>query len=280
MPPRLRRLLALTLFGAVLSVQPVHAAAMTALFLPMLEATGPSRWQPDLGESWQWQLTGALDLSVDAAIYDVDLFDTPQATVTALHNQGRRVICYMSVGSWEEWRDDAGDFPPAIIGADYDGWEGERWLDIRRLDLLGPILAARFDLCKTKGFDAIEPDNIDGYQNATGFNLTEADQLTFNRWLATEAHRRGLSIGLKNAPDLAPALLNDFDWALTEDCFDQGWCGDMDLFVAAGKPVLAAEYTDTGMTLAQLCPQAKARKFSAILKDRDLTAPRQACPTP
>ena len=85
--------------------------------------------------------------------------------------------------------------------------------------------------------------------------------MTFNRWLATEAHRRGLSIGLKNAPDLAPALLDDFDWALTEDCFDQGWCRQMDIFIAAGKPVLAAEYTDTGMTLATLCPQAKSAKI-------------------
>ena len=277
---RLRHLLALFVFGIGLLAQPVHALAMTALYLPMLRASGPAYWQPAVGASWQWQLTDTLDLSVDAAIYDVDLFDTPQATVTELHQQGRHVICYISVGSWEEWRDDAAAFPPEVIGADYDGWAGERWLDIRRLDLLGPILAARFDRCKAKGFDAIEPDNIDGYQNATGFDLTEADQLTFNRWLATEAHRRGLSIGLKNAPDLVPSLLTDFDWALTEDCFDQGWCAEMDSFIDAGKPVFAAEYTDTGMTLDQLCPQAQTHRFSAILKDRDLTAPRQACSAP
>ena len=269
------RLFAPVLLAVALTVQGSDAAT---LYLALLNTADPPRWQPALYDTWQWQLTGTLDLSVDAAIHDIDLFDTPATTVAALHRQGRHVICYISVGSWEDWREDAAAFPPEVLGNDYAGWEGERWLDIRRLDLLGPILQARFDLCQAKGFDAIEPDNIDGYQNATGFPLTEADQLAFNRWLAAEAHRRGLSIGLKNVPDLAPALLDDFDWALTEDCFDQGWCSQMDVFVKAGKPVFAAEYTDTGMTLTRLCPQAAAHGFSAILKDRDLSAPRQVCP--
>jgi hypothetical protein len=73
-------------------------------------------------------------------------------------------------------------------------------------------------------------------------------------------------------------LLPYFDWALTEDCFDQGWCGDMQPFITAGKPVFAAEYTDTGMTTAQFCPQANAMNFSAILKHRDLDAWREGCP--
>jgi hypothetical protein len=48
----------------------------------------------------------------------------------------------------------------------------EKWLDIRRIDLLAPILRARLDLCNVKGFDAIEPDNIEIYDNNTGFPLT------------------------------------------------------------------------------------------------------------
>ena len=102
MPPRLRRLLVLLVLGVVLSVQPVYAATTEALYLPMLKTSDTERWQPQIGESWQWQLTDPLDLSIDAAIYDVDLFDTPAATVTELHNQGRHVICYISVGSWED----------------------------------------------------------------------------------------------------------------------------------------------------------------------------------
>jgi len=56
-----------------------------------------------------------------------------------------------------ELRPDAGAFPDAVKG-DSNGWSGERWLDIRRLDVLGPIMQRRLDLCKQKGFDAVEPD--------------------------------------------------------------------------------------------------------------------------
>jgi hypothetical protein len=73
----------------------------------------------------------------------------------------------------------------------------------------------RLRLCREKGLDAVEPDNIDAYTNDTGFPMTYEDQLRFNRWLASEAHALGLSIGLKNHPEQVPDLVSDFDWALT-----------------------------------------------------------------
>ncbi len=246
------------------------------VYLPII-VKGNSWWRPALNTSWQWQLSGSLDQSVDAVMYDVDLFETDASVVAALHTQGRKVVCYISVGSWENWRPDAGQFPAAVVGNDYEGWPGEKWLDIRRIDLLGPIMRQRLDMCRTKGFDAIEPDNIDGYTNDTGFPLSYSDQLAYNRWLANEAHARGLSIGLKNDGDQVADLLSYFDWALTEDCFDQGWCSQLTPFVAAGKAVFAAEYTDTGMTTGQFCPQANALNFNAILKHRELDAWRQTC---
>jgi hypothetical protein len=133
------------------------------------------------------------------------------------------------------------------------------------------------DQCKAKGFDALEPDNIDGYTNDTGFPLTYQDQLNYNLWLANEAHARGLSIGLKNDPDQVADLLPYFDWALTEDCFYDGWCDQVVPFVTAGKAVFVTEYTDTGITMDQFCPQANAMNFNAIFKNRDLDAWRQAC---
>jgi hypothetical protein len=218
-----------------------------------------------------------VDQSFNVAMYDIDLFDNDASVVSALHAQGRHVVCYLSAGSWENWRPDANQFPTIVLGKNYTGWPGERWLDIRRIDLLGPIMRHRLDLCKAKGFDAVEPDNIDGYTNDTGFPLTYQDQLAYNRWFAAEAHARGLPIGLKNDADQVADLLPYFDWALTEDCFDQGWCDQVVPFVNAGKAVFAAEYTDTGMTLARFCPQANALNFNAILKHRDLDAWRQAC---
>lgn len=249
----------------------------------MPAVTAPERslpvWIPKPGTTWQWQLAGdVLDLHLTASVFDLDLFETDASTVSALHAQGRKVICYLSAGSWEEWRPDALAFPEEVIGKKYQGWPGERWLDIRRLDLLGPILRLRLDLCQDKGFDGIEPDNIDAYANDTGFPLTAADQLAFNRWLATEAHARGLSIGLKNDPEQAAELVTAFDWALTEDCFDQGWCEAMTPFLEAGKAVFAAEYTDTGVDFEAACRELQPGGFSLILKDRELSAWRETCP--
>jgi endo-alpha-1,4-polygalactosaminidase (GH114 family) len=234
-------------------------------------------WKPEAGTSWQWQLDQPIDPSFNVGMYDIDLFENEPGVVEKLHSQGRKVICYISVGSWEEWRADAGQFPKSVIGKDYNGWQGEKWLDIRQIDLLAPILRARFDECKAKGFDGIEPDNIDGYTNDTGFPLTYEDQLAFNTWLAKEAHNRGLSIGLKNDADQVADLLPYFDWALSEDCFSEGWCEQMQPFIKAGKPVFAAEYTDTSITFEDFCPQAKAWKFSGILKNRDLDAFMESC---
>lgn len=164
------------------------------------------RWQPRPEVSWQWQLTGKLDTSVKAAVYDVDGFNTTKAQVDGLKKAGRRTVCYLSTGAWEEFRPDAEAFPKALLG-EGNGWEGERWLDIRRLAELEPLMAKRFDMCREKGFDAVEPDNMDGYRNTSGFPLTAEDQLAYNRLIAKLAHDRGLAVGLKNDLDQIPQLV-------------------------------------------------------------------------
>lgn len=252
------------------SATPTLAASAIA---PALEGW----WQPELGVSWQWQLDGPLDLAIEADVYDIDLFDHSAAVVDELHARGRKVICYISVGSWEEWRPDADDFPASVLGGDYEGWPGERWLDIRQLDVLAPIMEARLDLCSAKGFDAVEPDNMDAYTNETGFPLSYADQLAYNLWLAEAAHSRGLAIAMKNDGEQVDGLLAIYDFAITEDCFAQGWCAIFSPFSESGKPVLAAEYSDTGVDLDAFCALARELAFSPILKERDLMADVQYC---
>ena len=82
----------------------------------------------------------------------------------------------------------------------------------------------------------------------------------------------------ENDPNQAADLVLYYDWAMTEDCFDGGWCEKLLPFIQAGKPVFAAEYTDTGIALDQFCPQAKMLNFSVILKHRDLDAWLKVCP--
>ncbi len=260
----------------------ISVTKAVAIHLPIVQGGSPGWWRPSPGTSWQWHLSDLpVDQSFDVEMYDIDMFDNDASTVAALQAQGRIVLCYISVGSWEDWRPDADQFPPEVIGNDYEGWPGEKWLDIRRINLLAPIMRARLDLCRDKGFDGVEPDNVDSYTGDTGFPLTYQDQLAYNVWLAGEAHARGLSIGLKNDESQAADLISHFDWAMTEDCFVGAWCDEMTPFINAGKAVFAAEYTDeftTDRFLDQVCPQAEASSLDVILKNRDLGTWRLACP--
>ncbi len=161
-----------------------------------------------------------------------------------------------------------------MLGATLAGWPDERWLDIRQIDELAPIMQTRLDLAVQKGCDGVEPDNIDGYQNNSGFPLTAQDQLTYNTWLANQAHTRRLSIGLKNDLDQVPDLVSIFDWALNEQCFEYNECEALMPFVARNKAVFGVEYTgDPG----DFCLEANAFNFDFLKKNLDLDAWRIAC---
>ncbi|WP_245795856.1 endo alpha-1,4 polygalactosaminidase [Actinacidiphila alni] len=235
--------------------------------------SAPAYWHPKAGTPWQWQLSGTVDTSVDVPVYDIDGFENGADVVRRLHAAGRKVICYINVGAWESFRPDAKDFPASVRG-DGDGWDGERWLDIRRIDVLRPLMAARFDMCVKKGFDAVEPDLLDGYANTTGFPLTGGQQLAYNRMIASLAHERGLAVGLKNDVDQVTTLVKDFDFAVNEECAQYDECARMTPFIAAGKPVFHVEYK---LKTGQFCPQARRLGLSSMVKHLSLDAWRDPC---
>ncbi|GAA0400601.1 endo alpha-1,4 polygalactosaminidase [Streptomyces luteireticuli] len=233
-----------------------------------------TRWQPKPGTRWQWQLDGAVDTSVDVPVYDIDGFENDAATVAKLHAKKRKVICYINVGAYEDWRPDQGKFPASVLGAKNEGWKGEKWLDIRRLDVLRPIMAERFDMCRKKGFDAVEPDLTEGFRNKTGFPLTAAHQLAFNRMIASLAHERGMAVGLKNDLEQIPELVRDFDFAVNEQCAQYGECERLKPFVDKGKAVFHVEYE---MAPGEFCGEAKELGLSSMQKKLGLNAWRRAC---
>jgi hypothetical protein len=246
-------------------------------------------WQPHASEklTWQWQLnTGDVDTSYNVDMYDVDLFDTPQSKINELHAQNKKVVCYFSAGSWEDWRSDASDFPESVKGNDLDGWAGEKWLDIRDglpdddgngtsdSEEFRNIMRNRLDLAVTKQCDGVESDNVDGYSNNSGFAITSADQIAYNKWLATEAHSRNLSIGLKNDIDQINDLVNDFDWALNEQCYEYDECGAYQTFINVNKPVFGVEYN---LEPSEFCSQANTNGYSWLKKNLNLDAWRYGC---
>ena len=256
-------------------------------------------WKPSLVTSWHWMIEHPLDLNnprdmgfqdpdghplrfAKPTVYDIDWEFNSAKTVAALHATKKKVICYVDVGAFETYRADARAFPKSVRGKADGHWEGSFWLDIRRLDVLLPIMRARFQVCKDKGFDAIEPDEVDGYANDSGFKLSYQDQLNYNRAIAGLAHSMGLSVGLKGDIDQARDLWRDFDWTLNEQCFEFNECAALSkYFVANGKAVFTVEYDDPfsghRVSTSEFCPQANEANFNSMKMPLDLNGGRWPC---
>ncbi|MFD0822334.1 endo alpha-1,4 polygalactosaminidase [Micromonospora zhanjiangensis] len=268
--------------------------------------------------TWQWQLTGALDTSVDADVFLLDPVTTTADDAQLLHSRQRRLICYVEAGAVRRTDPDATRFPAAAVGgpvgpptppaagvtvappggtggvgpatpaftptgtplssrpADPDRATGgdARWLDVRRWDVLEPVLTDRLRLCRGKGFDGVAFGRVDGWAYRTGFPLTFDDGLAFNRRLAALAHSLSLSAGLVDDLPQVAALQPDFDFAVNQECVRYRQCDRLQPFAGAGKPVLHVEYT--GRT-AEFCTTSLGYGFASMRKDRTLGVWRQPC---
>jgi hypothetical protein len=201
-------------------------------------------WQPAAGVKWQIQLVDAVeDTSVDADIWDIDLFDNTAETIATLQDKGHKVICYFSAGTYEDWRSDINKFDSADFGSNLDEWPGERWLNIKS-DGVRSVMRSRLDMAKEKGCDGVDPDNIDAYGNENGLGLTEADSVEFLTFLAEESHSRGMSIGLKNGGDIIGSVIDKMQWSVNEQCAEYNECDVYAAFTEVNKPVFHIEYSD------------------------------------
>ena len=240
---------------------------------PSPSPSASASWRPAPTDTWQWQLKGKLNTSYPVTVYDIDLIDTPIATIQALQAAGKKVVCYFSAGSSENWRSDFSSFQAADMGSNMTGWIGERWLDTRSANVR-KIMRARLNLAVSKGCNGVEPDNVDGYVNNSGFPLTADTQLDFNRFLASEAHARGLAVALKNDVNQLSDLVGDFDFAINEQCHSYNECDGYRVFISNDKPVFNAEYASSYATDASarqtLCIDARAHNFHTLVLPLDL----------
>ncbi|EPS36898.1 hypothetical protein H072_9522 [Dactylellina haptotyla CBS 200.50] len=253
----------------------------TATYKQRPSGTAVPQWQPTAGETWQITLVrppNNTDSSVGA--FDIDLFDNSLAFFANLKLKGHKVICYFSAGSYEDWRPDAKNFTKKDYGKAMNNWAGEWWLDTNSQNVRD-IMANRIELAQSKGCDAIDPDNINGYQNPTGFNLTEKDAISFLEFMATEAHQRGLAIGLKNGGALVADVVEFMDFCVQESCVAYDECGPYREFLEYNSPVFHIEYPDeSNMTVAEICsPKSGAEGFSTIIKHLILDDWTEYCPS-
>ncbi len=233
-----------------------------------------AHWQPEKGLTWEIQISSTPKRLKAVEAYDVDLFETPKAKLDEMRARGIKSICYFSAGSYEQWRSDANLLKP-YRGAKLKGWKGEWWIDIRK-DEVRAVMEQRLDLAAQKGCDAVDPDNVDAYQNKNGLGLTKENQIAYLEFLAAEAHARGMAIGLKNSVELIPDLVDDFDFTVNEECFDYKECGTLKPFIDANKPVLQIQYGDKAKdrkkAAKRFCKQANNLGFSTLIKGWDLDA--------
>ncbi|PWN32697.1 family 114 glycoside hydrolase, partial [Meira miltonrushii] len=145
-------------------------------------------------------------------------------------------ICYFSAGSYEDWRPDAKKFHKKDLGAPLEGWQGESWLNVRSANVHN-IMKARLDLAVKKGCNAVDPDNVDGYNNNNGLNLTKKDAINYVNFLAKEAHKRKLAIGLKNAGEIVAKMVDVMDFSVNEQCEQYNECKTFSPFIKKNKPV-------------------------------------------
>ncbi|KPC54652.1 endo alpha-1,4 polygalactosaminidase [Amantichitinum ursilacus] len=266
--------------GASASVSPTPTPAPTPVATPTPTPTPvptptptptPSYWVPAQDSTWQIQLSGTLNTSYDAQMYDVDLFDTPTATIAALKAQGRHVICYFSAGTAENWRSDYTQFAAADQGNGLANWPGEYWVDTRSANVRS-IMQTRLALAQSKGCDGVDPDNVDGYTNTPGLPLTAATQLDYNRFIAAQAHALNLSVGLKNDLGQASSLVSNFDFAVNEQCYSLGECDHYaSNFISAGKAVFNIEYDsayrqNTNGARDALCAATLSAHISSLVR--------------
>lgn len=238
-----------------------------------LAANQQNWYHPTTSTTWQWQLTGKINPNYDVDVYDIDLFDTSTKTISDLKASGKKVLCYFSAGSSENWRPDFKKIDTSSMGRSLDGWAGEKWLDIRSKNVMD-VASSRLDLAVTKGCDGVEPDNVDGYTNKTGFKLTYDDQLAFNKFIAAESHKRGLTVALKNDVEQATDLVDYFDLTVNEQCHQYNECDQLAVFTEQNKPIFNAEYKST----KKLCTTSLRENIRTLILPRKLNdSSRKSC---
>jgi hypothetical protein len=235
---------------------------------------------------WDWQIGASSPSAVvapaGARLMDIDLFGSTAAQVAALKSSGIYSVCYVNAGSWQPGFPDSDEYPEYLkIQRDPD-WPEEYFLDVTDVfkpgSVLARILRARFALCKSKGFDAVEPDNLQNDENVSGGRITLQQQIDFNGWIADEAHAAGLAVFQKNGPDkilrrdrTGKLMVEKFDGILNEECQEWDECEPLAEYVRRGKLALNTEYA-----VALDCATSDRLNINSIRKDLSLVGARDS----
>jgi len=224
---------------------------------------------PPTGVKWDYQIGGAYAPPAGVRIVSRDSSASP---APGLYN-----ICYINAfqaqpdatGWWQSNHPDlllkTASGAPVID----QNWN-EQLLDVStdaKRAALAKIVGGWLDGCAAKGFQAVEPDNLDSYTRSQGL-LTADQDVAMATELARLAHVKGLAIAQKNTTEFLPrAHQIGFDFAVSEQCGNYDECGKYaDTY--AGR-VVDVEYDDKGFTAA--C-RGYAARIAIVMRDVDVSA--------
>jgi len=298
----------------------------------VVHCAGRACWVPRPSDLWQWDLSGKatvdpvpcsradcpLDNRTEPNWVDFDPLNAQQGdcaagragsscdealavrTVAGYHARGVHVVCYVDVGTAEDWRLDVGNgnfhvldtdlssdrLRPSDLLGNNSGWPGEKWFNTNPTGpayvFLQKMMISRFKLARRAGCDAIEPDNLDVSENpGTGVNETVAQDDEYAEWIANTVHSLGMSVAQKNFEDQSRRLEPYFDFVIEEQCYQYLDCGDLQPYIARGKGVFDVEYPRRALSSAD-CPKKNlVPGVNVMLKDLNVDpSPRIVCPTP
>jgi hypothetical protein len=193
-------------------------------------------------------------------------------------------ICYINAfqaqpGELSGWKSNHDDLLLKRNGSYVvDGGWNEVLLDIStsaKRDALTAIVGGWMDGCRSKGFKAVEFDNLDSWGRSQG-TLTQANAVAYATQLAGAAHTRGLAAAQKNTVEIAKIGKSQigFDFAIAEECADyeisNGVLECQGYVDAYQANVIVVEYSDS--TFQKACGKFGST-LSIVRRDRNVTAP-------
>lgn len=253
------------------------AAAVAALFVLLgggsAQAGAPRVVRPSgHGAVFDYQIGGAYRPARDVRIVDRDR--------TAKPSPGHYNICYINAFQTQAserrfWTRRHRSLLLRNTSGGYlqdPNWPGEYLLDTStraKRHAIAHIEDGWIDGCARKGFDGVEPDNLDSWtRRGVHHRLTRSDNLNLASLLVRHAHADGLAIGQKNTVEVSRAGRKrvHFDFAIAEECQVYSECGGYRRWY--GSRVYEIEYQRKAFRAA--CA-GHGGAISIILRDLDVT---------
>lgn len=290
---------------AALSALPLLVAALAA------GCTAEAAAEPP--ESWVYQLTGYTDDGLgeiaaaeqDIAVIDLardggtDYFTADE--IAALHEAGKTVYAYFSMGTIETYRPEYeavaqtemvlnqwGEWPDEYFVKYWD----ERWWD--------EVMRPRLDQALAAGFDGVYLDVPNAYEEIDLELVAGEDRESLARSMVdlivrandhVASNRPGFEVLPQNAPELREfsGYMDAIDGIGVEDLFflahdepcEEDWCEEnlehVRAIAEAGKLILAVDYATDPDNIAETCERYTDEGFNGYVTEVELDTVNPPC---